>query len=181
MRKGRIFFLDLLVVFVISIILILSAVILVRNWNYILVENTVGRLADSLALDISENLINSPGCEDVHCAELWRGGEEVAIPGLAALKGGDMVWNYVLDRNKIDAIEGKGAEAAELFRNFVPDELAGRNVSYYISVREMGGEEKVLVAQSAEPEIRASVVRRLVMIEDGGSMVNGLLEVRVIV
>jgi len=173
--KGRIFFLDLLVVFVISIILIVSAVVLVKNWSYFMVENTFGRMTDSLALDISENLINSPGCTDKNCTKLWDGEGEVAIPGLAAVSENGVIRNYVLDRKKVEQIEGMN------FTNFVSDEFAGRDVKYYISVREMGGQNWSSGDLNAEPKIRTSVVRRLVMIQDGQELRNGILEVRVIV
>jgi hypothetical protein len=156
MRNGRVFFLDLLVVFVISIILIISAVVLVKNWNYIVVENTIGRLTDSLALDISENLINSPLYIHKLFTELWKRSGDPLIPGLAALDEREGVRNYVL-------------------------ELAGRDVNYSISVREIDGSEWTLLDQNTEPEIRTSVVRRLVMIDDEGVLKNGLLEVMVIV
>jgi hypothetical protein len=181
-RKGRIFFLDLLVVFVISIILILSAIVLVKNWTYIVVENTIGRLADSLALDISENLINSPGCTDTLCSKLWEGKEDPVIIGLATLSDNQGVRNYVLDRNKVGWIGGMSYETKKrLFMNFVPEKLAGRDVSYHIRVKEIGGLEWTLFEQSAEPEYRTSVVRRLVMVEGEGELRNGLLEVMVIV
>ena len=166
MNKGSVLFLDTFFVFVLSILLILSGMLMLRNWNTTLVYDGISEVAFSLAVDWSENLINSPGCLYRNCSEIWSGRGSPEIPGFAYVGDSGVIQNYVLDPQKLVPVS-------------LPSEsLGGREVNYKIRIKRNGVWE-ALANATKDPEIGIFIVRRPVLVR--GDENASILEVSVIV